>query len=59
MLYDAFISHASEDKQDFVRGLAEALRDNNVAVWYDEFTLKVGSSLRRSIDHGLSTAIEN
>lgn len=54
MLYDAFISHASEDKQDFVRGLAEALRDNNVAVWYDEFTLKVGNSLRRSIDHGLS-----
>lgn len=54
MLYDVFISHASEDKQDFVRGLAEALRDNNVSVWYDEFTLKAGDSLRRSIDHGLS-----
>lgn len=54
MLYDAFISHASEDKQDFVRGLAAALQENNVAVWYDEFTLTVGSSLRRSIDHGLS-----
>jgi hypothetical protein len=22
-------------------------------VWFDEFTLKVGDSLRRTIDHGL------
>ncbi|MDA3903733.1 MAG: toll/interleukin-1 receptor domain-containing protein [Desulfuromusa sp.] len=54
MLYDVFISHASEDKDEFVRGLAEALRAKNVAVWYDEFSLKPGDSLRRSIDHGLS-----
>ncbi len=52
--YDFFISHASEDKDGFVRGLAEALRARNVRVWYDEFTLKVGDSLRRSIDRGLA-----
>lgn len=51
--YDLFISHASEDKEDFVRPLAEALKSQGVNVWYDEFTLKVGDSLRRSIDHGL------
>ena len=54
MLYDAFISHASEDKLLFVRPLAEALNENNIAVWYDEFSLKPGDSLRRSIDLGLS-----
>ncbi|SKA71223.1 TIR domain-containing protein [Paucidesulfovibrio gracilis DSM 16080] len=54
MLHDIFISHASEDKDKYVRGLAEALEKENVAVWYDEFSLKPGDSLRRSIDLGLS-----
>lgn len=53
MLYDVFICHASEDKEDFVRPLAEALRQENVEVWYDEFTLRLGDSIRRSIDKGL------
>lgn len=53
-IYDLFISHASEDKDDFVRPLAEELERIGVKVWYDEFTLKVGDSLRRSIDKGLS-----
>ncbi|HDZ8848444.1 TIR domain-containing protein [Aeromonas sanarellii] len=51
--YDLFISHASEDKEEFVRPLAETLENMGVKVWYDEFTLKVGDSLRQSIDHGL------
>ncbi|MCE6007927.1 TIR domain-containing protein [Acinetobacter soli] len=51
--YDLFISHASEDKDDFVRPLAETLQELGVKVWYDEFTLKVGDSLRRNIDTGL------
>lgn len=52
--YDFFISHASEDKDSFVRGLAEALRARGASVWFDEFTLKVGDSLRREIDRGLA-----
>lgn len=52
--HDAFISHASEDKEDFVRPLAEALVAAGFDVWYDEMTLKVGDSLRQSIDKGLS-----
>jgi small-conductance mechanosensitive channel len=51
--YDIFISHASEDKEDFVRPLAEALSVAGAKVWYDEFALRVGDSLRRSIDQGL------
>lgn len=51
--YDFFISHASEDKDDFVRELVEALKNEGLKVWYDDFVLQVGDSLRRSIDKGL------
>ena len=51
--YDAFISHASEDKKGVVRSLADALAKMGFRVWYDEFELRVGDSLRQSIDKGL------
>lgn len=54
MLYDVFICHAGEDKDSFVRPLAEKLRQFHLEVWYDEFSLKIGDSLRESIDKGLS-----
>jgi len=54
VLYDVFISHASEDKDAFVRPLAERLRSEHIEVWYDEFSLRVGDSLRGSIDRGLA-----
>ncbi len=49
-----FISHASEDKEAFVRPLVHALKHAGLKVWYDEFSLHPGDSLRRSIDRGLS-----
>ena len=54
--YDVFICHASEDKDSFVRELAHALDARRIRVWYDEFTLQPGDSLRRSIDRGLLTS---
>lgn len=54
MLYDAFIAYASEDKKDFVRPLAKELIKRGLKIWYDEFSLKLGDSLRRSIDRGLA-----
>jgi hypothetical protein len=54
--YDAFISHATEDKDALVRPLAELLQKNGFSIWYDEFQLKVGDSLRRSIDKGLANS---
>ncbi len=51
---DVFISHASEDKDEVVRPLAQALRDRGLEVWYDEFTLRIGDSLRRKIDSGIA-----
>lgn len=54
--WDVFISHASEDKEEFVRPLAERLHANGLSVWFDEFTLTIGDSLRRSIDRGLASS---
>ena len=52
--FDVFISHASEDKDEVVRPLANCLQAGGLRVWYDEFELKIGDSLRRKIDHGLA-----
>lgn len=54
MTWDVFISHAWEDKEAVARPLADALTQQGLGVWYDEFTLTIGDSLRRSIDYGLA-----
>jgi hypothetical protein len=54
--FDVFISHASEDKDNVVRPLANALRTGGLSVWYDEFELRIGDSLRRKIDRGLANS---
>ena len=51
--WDVFISHASEDKETIARPLADAFILKGLKVWYDEFSLSVGDSLRQSIDRGL------
>jgi hypothetical protein len=51
--FDLFLSHASEDK-DFTRPLAEALSQRGVRVWFDETAIRIGDSLRESIDRGLT-----
>jgi hypothetical protein len=54
--YDVFISHASQDKGDFVTPLARQLQALGIRVWYDDFALKPGDSLRRSIEKGLTSS---
>ncbi len=54
--YDIFISHASEDKKDFVEPIAIKLKELGFNVWYDKFTLKIGDSLREKIDEGLANS---
>lgn len=49
----AFISHDSRDKSEIAQPLALKLSGMLVPVWYDEFSLKVGDSLRESIERGL------
>jgi hypothetical protein len=54
--HDAFISHASEDKEDLVQPLAIKLGQAGFDIWYDDLQLTVGDSLRRSIDKGLANS---
>lgn len=54
--HDVFISHASEDKDEFVRPLANALTNEGLNVWYDEMSLRIGDSLRQKIDKGLANS---
>lgn len=54
--YDVFVSHASEDKEAVVRPLARALQSAGLRVWFDEFTLHIGDSLRQKIDRGLANS---
>jgi len=49
----AFISHDSRDKESLVRELAREMSTLMCPVWYDEYSLKVGDSLRASIEQGL------
>lgn len=54
MLWDVFISHASEDKELVARPLADLLRSSGLTVWLDENELRLGDSLRTKIDQGLA-----
>lgn len=49
----AFISHDSRDKDEVARPIAQTLQQMLCPVWYDEYSLKVGDSLRESIEKGL------
>ncbi len=51
---DVFICHASEDKQEVAKPLADLLRNRDFEVWYDEYALKLGDSLAQKIDEGLA-----
>lgn len=53
MKWDLFISHASEDKKSFVKEFANRISSVGVNVWYDEFTIKAGDSISKTLDQGL------
>lgn len=51
--YDVFVSHAWEDKADFVDELVQELENSGLRVWYDTSQIKWGDSMRQKIDDGL------
>jgi hypothetical protein len=53
ILYDVFVSHATEDK-DYVEPLVQALERAGIRVWFDRSALEWGDDLRAAIDRGLS-----
>jgi hypothetical protein len=44
---DVFISYASQDRNTVAKPLAELLTALGISVWFDQFDLKIGDSLRR------------
>lgn len=53
----AFISHASEDKDRFVRSFATQLRQEGIDCWLDEWEMAAGDSLvDRIFEEGISQA---
>ncbi|MEI8410919.1 MULTISPECIES: toll/interleukin-1 receptor domain-containing protein [unclassified Kribbella] len=52
--WDLFISYASEDRNELVGPLVNLLSQFGLKTWWDQFELKVGDSLSRIIDIGLS-----
>ena len=52
--FDVFVAHATEDKEAVARPLAHALQKRGLVVWFDEFELRIGDSLRRKIDSGIA-----
>jgi hypothetical protein len=53
IIRDVFVSHASEDKDEIARPLVEALVRRGISVWFDEYELRLGDSLRKKIEQGL------
>lgn len=51
--YDVFVSHAWEDKEDFVDEFVQALTALDIKVWYNKRQIKWGDSMRERIDDGL------
>ncbi|MBU0655287.1 MAG: toll/interleukin-1 receptor domain-containing protein, partial [Gammaproteobacteria bacterium] len=56
MKWDVFISHASEDKEQVARPLADVLKGMGFSVWLDENELTVGDSLVDKINNGISNS---
>ena len=54
--YDAFLSHATEDKEAVARPLAKALTVRGLRIWYDEFELRTGASLADKISEGIQAS---
>lgn len=54
--FDVFISHASEDKESFVKEFCEHLASENIKYWYDSNEIGWGESVIRKINQGLANS---
>lgn len=56
MKHDVFISHAGADKDEYIRPIAAALEQKNIAIWLDELEIRWGDSIALKINEGLKTS---
>lgn len=51
--FDVFISHASEDKEEFIEPLSKILVEHNISIFYDKESINWGGSIPAKIDKGI------
>jgi hypothetical protein len=51
---DIFICHASEDRDEIVRPMVEALSEAGISCWYDEAEIIWGDSITQKVNDGLA-----
>jgi hypothetical protein len=51
-----YLAHASEDHETLAKPLACALMANGIEVWFDEWEIRTGDSLRRKMEEGLANS---
>ena len=49
-----YLAHGSEDHETLAKPLAEALMAQGIEVWFDEWEIRAGDSLRRKMEEGLA-----
>lgn len=52
LMRTVFISHTARDTE-WARSFAKALKERGVSVWFDEFDVQPGESLREALEAGL------
>ena len=50
-----FISHSAQDAE-WARSFARALQDRGITVWFDEFNVQPGESMRDALEAGLRSS---
>ncbi len=53
MLYDAFITHAVEDKKAIADALADGLKAKGLSIWYSGHDLKPGENITTAINRAI------
>ena len=48
-----YLAHGSEDKETIVRPLAHRLMEKGIEVWFDNWEIRAGDSLRQKMEEGL------
>lgn len=54
--FDVFLAYAADDSKKFARGLAKALSNRGVRVWFDEDQIQVGDNAFLRIGEGLNAS---
>ena len=54
--YDVFVSHATKDKTKYVDKLVEALKKENLTVFYDSDCISWGDHISQKVDEGLRSS---